>query len=561
MHARSPQPNIRRRDAASRYPAIFWLIVVLTGVGGGLGAGLLMHVLYGMQHLCWSYESGGFIEAVKRATAGRRVLVLLCAGLFAGIARWLLNLSTGGHGGEICETIWFHAGKFPGMRTLARAVLSVSVVGMGVSLGREGALKQAGAVVASKLSQWASLSPSQCRLLAACGAGAGMAAAYNVPFGGALFALEVLLGDLTLPLVVPALATSFIATGVSWSLLPNQPTYNVPTYGLSLSQIIWAVIMGPLVALTSVLYIRLIGWADARKPHGWFTVVAPVFTFTGLGLVAIAFPQLLGNGKGVVQLAFTNELGLKLLLALPVLKALATASSLASGTPGGLFTPTLTCGAVLGGLLGHAWGYLWPGAPPGSYAVVGAGAFLAAATQGPISSVVLVLELTRWVDPLMVPLLVAVVGTTLLSRYLEPRSIYSARVHWDERSASLPAATLSTAFDNLLTHNFEIVSAATRYTDIVGPLLRLGPKRTPLYVVDERGQLIGELTSLCVVRKAKLAMPLQAATASDLAVPVSPLSFSMSAEAVRQRVRESAVDHLPAIGPDGRLVGVVWQAR
>jgi chloride channel protein, CIC family len=105
-----------------------------------------------------------------------------------------------------------------------KGVFSIAIVGMGVSLGREGALKQTGAAIASKLAGWFQLTPAQQRLLVACAAGAGMAAAYNVPFGGAIFAVEVLLGTLSLPLMLPALAASFIATGVSFLLLPARPT-------------------------------------------------------------------------------------------------------------------------------------------------------------------------------------------------------------------------------------------------------------------------------------------------------------------------------------------------
>jgi H+/Cl- antiporter ClcA len=101
---------------------------------------------------------------------------------------------------------------------------------------------------------------------------------------------------------------------------------------------------------------------------------------------------------------------------------------LGSGTPGGLFTPSLALGALLGGVLGHAWSFVWPGAPPGLFAVVGASAVLAATTQGPISAVVLIMELTGLDRTFIVPVLLAVASATLVSRTIEPRSIYDARL-------------------------------------------------------------------------------------------------------------------------------------
>jgi CIC family chloride channel protein len=268
----------------------------------------------------------------------------------------------------------------------------------------------------------------QRRLLVASGAGAGMAAVYNVPLGGALFALEVLLGSLSLPLVLPALTTSLVATAVAWVALGSRPTYLVPTYDAHASQIFWALLIGPIAGFVSVLYVRLIAGAHELRPEGWRRVVAPIVVFIALGVVAIAYPQVLGNGKGVVQLALVGRLAVGVMAVLIVLKPLATAGCLGSGAPGGLFTPTLTLGVVLGGVLGDGWLQLWPGTPLGSYAVIGGAAVLAACMQAPLAAIVLLLELTHKVDGLMVPMLLAVVEATVLARLLRARSIYSARL-------------------------------------------------------------------------------------------------------------------------------------
>jgi H+/Cl- antiporter ClcA len=250
----------------------------------------------------------------------------------------------------------------------------------------------------------------------------------GVPLGGALFALEVLRGVLALRLILPALMASAIAAGVSWLVLPNASTYLISAYPSSLSVVCWTLVAGPIAGLVSIGYVHLVAWADRSKPVGWRRLVAPVAALGILGVAAIQFPQLLGNGKDIAQLAFTNQVTPLLLLILLVLRPLSTILCLRSGVPGGLFTPSLALGALLGGALGLAWSWVWPGVPPGLFAVLGAAAVLAATTHGPISAVVLVMELTGRDRSFVLPLILAVVTATVVARTLDPRSIYEARL-------------------------------------------------------------------------------------------------------------------------------------
>lgn len=433
MIGATPQPNVPGRGIVASYGARFWMLVVLVGVGAGLGGAALIELLRAVQHLAWSYHAGNFLEGVDRSSSTRRVLVLLVGGVVAGAGALLL---AGRGAGEVSEAVWLRRARVPLVASLARAVHSIVIVALGASLGREAAPQQTGAALASALSDWARLPEWQRRLMVACGAGAGMAAVYNVPLGGALFALEVLLGTLTLPLVLPALATSLIATAVAWIALPSAPTYTITAYRIQAAQVVWAIVIGPIAGLASVAWIRLIARAHAMRPSGWMRVVAPIVVFTALGALAIAYPQLLGNGKPVVQLALVGRLSVVLLAVLLVLKPLVTAACLGSGAPGGLFTPTLTYGVLLGGLLGEGWSQIWPGAPLGSYAIIGGAAVLAASMQGPLAAVVLLLELTHRADALMVPILLAVVEATVLARVLGAPSIYSARLSTGTRDAS-----------------------------------------------------------------------------------------------------------------------------
>jgi len=202
----------------------------------------------------------------------------------------------------------------------------------------------------------------------------------------------------------------------------------VPEYPVSGSQIVWAVLVAPIAGLAAVAWVRLIARVHEIRPKGRMRVVAPIVVLTVLGVVSITYPELLGNGMDAVQLAILGQLAVGLLAALFILKPLFTAACLGSGAPGGLFTPTLMYGVMFGALLGHVWNLLWPGSPEGSFALIGGGAVLAASMQGPLAAIVLMLELAHHTTTLIVPLVIATAGATVVARVIGAPSIYSARL-------------------------------------------------------------------------------------------------------------------------------------
>lgn len=416
----NPQPNLQELTV----PLRLWPAILLTGVGAGITSGLLMKLLRLVQHACYRYREGDFLHGVEGVSGMHRVVVLACAGVVAAVVLVLRRRLPDAKGSDLNESIWNHWGQLPQWKMTVNALLSIVIVGMGAALGREAALKQFGGLVGAKLSLWTRLTPAQRKLLVACGAGAGMAAAYNVPLGGALFTLEALLGTASMAAALPAFATAFVATAVSWSMLPNEPTYQLPYLPATSSLFWWALVCGPLMGYAAVWFVRGLHWAKDHKPRGWAVAVMPVVVFIALGVAAIRFPALLGNGKNVVQLAFEPRFGAGLILWLLVLRPLATIACLRAGAPGGLFTPTMTFGALTGAACAQGWSHLATSVDQRSCAVVGAGAVLAAATQAPISSVAFILELTYNASTLMVPLLLAVVAATFTYQRFETRTSY-----------------------------------------------------------------------------------------------------------------------------------------
>jgi chloride channel protein, CIC family len=421
------QPNVTS-DGDTALTPMFWMVLVATGIAAGLFGDLLMFVLFSVEHLAFGFNAGPLQDGVRHASDLRRLIILPLGGLIGGVAWYLLRRYTDGKS-EIDDSIWNGDGKLSFGRSFGTSLISEFVIGMGASLGREAAPKLMGGVSASVLATWAQLSIGQRRLLVACGGGAGLAAVYNVPLAGALFTAEVMVGSLSLPVVLPALACSGIATAVGWIYLPAHATYlNIPAYRFTLPLLVWSLLAGPVIGVIAAGYIRLIGWVSFYRFTGWRSIPAMVVAFGILGLIGFALPQLFGNGRDLANQAFLGHGAIGLLLLLFLLKPLVTAMCLGSGASGGLFTPTLSTGAAFGAAVGIAWNLLWPGSPAGAYALVAAAALLGAAMQAPLASLALVLELTHSGFQIMVPMVAATVTATIVSRYIDGYSMYSARL-------------------------------------------------------------------------------------------------------------------------------------
>jgi H+/Cl- antiporter ClcA len=423
------QPNVNGDGEAALTPK-FWLLVVATGVATGLFGDLMMIILFNVQRFAFHYSTGDVEAAIERSSDLRRLVSLLIGGCIAGVGWYLLRRYTKGEKSEIDDVLWGGDGKLSFRRSLGTSIISEIVIGAGASIGREAAPKLLGGASASLLAGWGNLTTAQRRLLVACGGGAGLAAVYNVPLGGAILTAEVLIGSVSLPIVLPALACSFIATMTAWLYLPTHATYvDIPAYHFNVRLLVWSLFAGVLIGVFAAGYIRLVAWVSYHQMTGRKAIVAPVIAFGILGLIGFEYPQLFGNGKDMAHDVFVGGGTFALLAALSFLNPIVTSLFLGSGASGGLFTPVLSTGAVFGGFLGLAWSHLWPGSPLGAYAMIGAAAMIGAGMQAPLAALALVLELTHSGFSLMVPMIAATVIATALARYIDGYSIYSARLN------------------------------------------------------------------------------------------------------------------------------------
>lgn len=384
--------------------------VVLTGVAAGVSGALLTLVLHLVQHLAYGYAGEPFAVGSQQSSPARRLLAMTAGGAAVGIGWWVLR-RWGRGGTSVPAALDDPAHRLAVPATTADAVLQIAAVGAGASLGREGAPRQVAAALADWLSARLRLSPEQRRLLIACGAGAGLAAVYNVPVGGVFFTLELLLRSVRPAEVVAAAVTSGIATVVAWPVVSRSPTYVVPRLPVSWSLAVAALLLGPVAGLLGWAFRRAMRAAHARRPVGWRLPLVTTAVFAAVGAVAGPYPLVLGNGKGPAGLAFDGALPLGTLAVLLALKPLATAACMRSGATGGLLTPAVATGALLGAVVAAGWLRWWPGSPVGAFAVVGAAGVLAVTHRAPLTAAVLALEFTHATPALIGPVLLAVAGS------------------------------------------------------------------------------------------------------------------------------------------------------
>ncbi|WP_044191026.1 chloride channel protein [Hyalangium minutum] len=540
----------------------FWLLVALVGLISGMGAVVLLKVLRFTQHLFWGSEAEGFLSGVIASPSWRRFLVPVLGGALVSLVTLLIGQPLRGHGtAGIIESIWVKSGRLSLPRALLRGLVSIVAVALGAPLGREGALLQTGAASGSFLGHWLRLGPGQARLLVACGAAAGVASAYNVPIGAALFGLEVLLGSFALELFGPIVLACVVATLVSRILIADHPSYVIPHYVMHPRELLLAVLLGVLLGGASALYVRGINVLSDlldRVPRK-LTPFLPLGAMTLVGLAAVWLPHLLGNGYDAVNAALLGKLSLVLLVVLPLAKLLATSLCAGAGVPGGLFTPSLFYGALLGGAFGQVMQYVWPGgAPSGAYALLGMGAVLAGTTHAPVSAVLIIFELTGDYG-LILPLMLGAFLATMISRRLEPESLYTSVL--SRRNVRIPESVPHWLREEgtraMLMPVRDRVPPSASFQEIVVLLLEQ-PSGADLYVTDEEGRYLGTIT----LDELKGHLPDYSLLGATIAADVMdrhlrPVTPDLSLSEVAARFATTPLERLPVVDTERRLLGTI----
>jgi len=423
---------VRILDKAKQAEHSFMVVLaVIVGCLGGVGAVLFRSLIGWVQRLSWG--DGPFSMALIDAHPGWYiVLVPAAGGLIVGPLVYYLAREAKGHGvPEVMEAVAMRSGVIRPRLVLIKSLASAISIGTGGSVGREGPIVQIGAALGSTLGQLLRLSGNRLRTLVGCGAAAGIAATFNAPIAGALFAAEVILGEFAVTQFTPIVISSVVATVISRHYLGDVPAFVVPEYTLTSA---WELgiyaVLGVTAAFVALGFVRVLylaeDAADRLALSPW--VVAGVGGAL-VGSIGLAYPQVFGVGYESIEQALRGDTALGLLGVLLLLKILATCITIGSGGSGGVFAPSLFIGAMTGGTIGmlaHRW-LPQIATSPGAYALVGMGAVVAATTHAPLTAILIIFELTSDYK-LIVPLMAACMLSTLIATRLRRDSIYTVKL-------------------------------------------------------------------------------------------------------------------------------------
>jgi len=502
---------------------VFW--AALVGFCGAIVSMFFREAIHVLE-FAFTGQSLGLVHGASELVWWHRALVPLLGGMLAG---FVLHLSgrilTSPRAVDYMEAVLVGDGRISVRATLSNSLSSLLSISSGGSIGREGPMVQLAAMLGSRLGLLARAPVPRLRLMVACGGAAGIAAAYNAPISGALFVSEIVLGSMAMESFAPLVVASVTSSATIHKFLGYGPVFDVPRVEfVSNWEWIFFVILGLLLGHLAPPFLALLDFAKARfvrlgLPRYWQLGLGGLL----VGVISISVPQVWGNGYSVVgNILHAQLLGLWLLAVL-VAKVLATSATVGSGAVGGVFTPTLFIGCAVGALFGGALHELLPSitSVPAAYGLVGMGGFLAATTHAPLTSILMLFELTADYQ-IVLPLMLACVSAHYASKiYRRGESVYHASLR-----------ALKTTDDDWRVKTVESLLEAA--TAVVSPdltlqemLARLPRRPLERVYVTEHGEIRAWLNPREVLERIEKG---QLSADAKLASVATPVTFTLTPE-------------------------------
>ena len=501
----------------------FLFLLPVVGVVVGLTSVGVAHVLAFLQNHIWGSGTSLLEAAQSIQPRWWCIIIPLVGGIIVGAIGWGLRIETRGAGtGRLIQAITLKGGVISLGETLRWLSAALVTLATGGSLGREGPMMRLSAALGSKLGRVCRLEPRHLRMLVCAAAASALAAVYNSPIGGSMFALEILMGSFALDVFGPVVVASVLSTLVFRSAMGNLPRFIIPHYELvSAWELPAYLLLGILGGVVSLLFGKALYWAEDlfEKLPGprW---IKPILGFGLLGVIGFFLPHVFGNGYDSVNMVLHEDLSppFQLLLILLVAKLVATSLTFGGGGAGGLFMPSLMIGALLGGAFGHQVHSLFPAhtAEQGAYALVGMGAIVAGTTHAPITAIMMIFEQTNSYQ-IVLPLMFVCIVSHFTTRLLGGKSIHDEALF--RRGVKLPSGPEEGVMQSLCVADVmhDDVTAINHSVPFPGVVERfLKEPYNFLYVTDGHGKFLGAIRLHALKEMLNQGDALQSVVAHDL---------------------------------------------
>ena len=479
--------------------AMMIFLAIIIGILGGYGAVGFRSLIGFFQLLFFSHRGDGMLEVLLRLPWYAKMIPPIVGGVIVGPLVYFFAREAKGHGvPEVMEAVTLKGGVIRKRVVVVKSLASAISIASGGSVGREGPIVQIGSAIGSALGQILKVSVDRMRTLVACGAAAGIAATFNAPIAGAMFALEIILGDFGIAAFTPIVVSSVIATVISRAHLGAFPAFIVPQYTMvSIWEIpiyaVFGVIAGFVgVFFTTFLY-RVEDFFDAVKIPDY---IKASIGGALIGLIGIYFPHVFGVGYDSISLALLGQISWGILLSLVFIKILSTSITIGSGGSGGIFAPSLFIGSMAGGAFGYFMHMLFPAvtSSTGAYSLVGMGAIVSATTHGPITAILMLFEMTGNYK-IILPLMLSCIISTVVASQLKRDSIYTlklARRGVDIRAGKEVNILKSLSVEEAMTGEVVTIPSNMSLKNLVK--FTLASKHSSFPLVDDEGLLSGIVT-------------------------------------------------------------------
>lgn len=558
FEARQKMTQVIRRGVLA------WLkinaLAIIVGIVGGLGSVIFRKMIEFFHYIFFDLLLPHVTYMVGPYNLGYILLPGIGA-LIVGPIIFKIAPETKGHGvPEVIEAVVLNEGIIRTRVAAVKILVSSLTIGSGGSVGREGPIAQIGSSFGSALAQWFDLDVSYQKLLVTCGLSSGISGTFLAPLGGALFGIEVIYGGVAPYDVIPVFLSSVVGFFVTGEVFGLNPAFSLPMYQYTnLLELVYYIPLGIIFGILSIVWTRglykIEDFFDELSVPEWIKPSIGGFLTGILGMFFVSY-GIFGTGYEGLEMAISGDLPLKLLLILGVVKLLATALTVGSGSSGGVFAPSLYIGGMLGGVLGHFMVHLpFAASEPFVYSLIGMAALFTGAARAPLTCIVMLPEMSEnyYLFP---PLMLACATSYFVSMLLMRDNIYTIKLVRRGVNVDKPLSPLHLVHvQDVMTPITDVVSVKPETPISVVSFIMWETEHTAFPVIDEQkyyGMLSFEMMTHI---PEDMHQKLTAKEAANTELPVVHIEDNLYS--VMEKLNDNDYEILPVLNDHGEILGLI----